>query len=51
VTRNQPITLGVHPSYITIAHILLVKKNKMAAQTDFQRFANEKTASGRVRFL
>jgi hypothetical protein len=28
-----------------LAHILLVEKNKMAAQTEFPTFANEKTAS------
>jgi hypothetical protein len=28
-----------------LAHILLVEKNKMAAQTEFLTFANEKTAS------
>jgi hypothetical protein len=28
-----------------LAHILLVAKNKMAAQTEFPTFANEKTAS------
>jgi hypothetical protein len=28
-----------------LAHILLVEENKMAAQTEFPTFANEKTAS------